>query len=105
EAVRGEHVTASALEGDTQARAVLVDFAWWVALGLANLANVFDPELFVVGGGMVAAGATLFEPAEAAFRQLVEAAEARPPIGIVPAQLGEAAGAIGAASLAREIFS
>lgn len=102
EAVRGEHATRAAKEGDEQARAVLAHFAWWLALGLANLANIFDPELFVIGGGLVEAGAPLFDPAREAFRGLVEAADERPEIGIVPALLGERAGAIGAAALARE---
>lgn len=100
EDVRGEHVTRAAAEGDEQARAVFADFAWWLALGLANLANIFDPECFVIGGGLVNAGDVLFAPARTAFRDLVEAAEHRPEVRIVPAQLGERAGAIGAALLA-----
>ena len=100
EAVRGEHVTRAAIEGDAGARAVFGRFAWWLALGLANLANVFDPEMFVIGGGLVEAGDVLFEPTRAAFAALVEAADRRPAISIVPAALGERAGAMGAAALA-----
>jgi glucokinase len=100
EAVRGEHVTEAAIEGDPDACEVFRRFAWWLALGLANLANVFDPEMFVIGGGLLRAGDVLFEPTRAAFADLVEAADRRPPIGIVPAALGERAGAIGAAALA-----
>ena len=100
EAVRGEHVTRAAIEGDAGARAVFGRFAWWLALGLANLANVFDPEMFVIGGGLVEAGDVLFEPTSAAFTDLVEAADRRPAISIVPAALGERAGAMGAAALA-----
>jgi glucokinase len=100
EAVRGEHVTRAAMEGDEGAREVFRRFAWWLALGLANLANAFDPEMFVIGGGLVEAGEVLFEPARAAFSDLVEAAERRPDIAIVPAELGERAGAMGAAALA-----
>ncbi len=100
EDVRGEHVTRAASEGDEGALEVLRAWAWWLALGLANLANVFDPELFVLGGGLVSAGEVLLEPARAAFAGLVVAGEHRPPVGIVPAELGERAGAIGAALLA-----
>jgi glucokinase len=100
EDVRGEHVTAAAADGDAEARDVLADFAWWVALGLANLANAFDPELFVLGGGLVEAGDLLLDPVRAAFAELVEAVEHRPPVDILPAALGERAGAIGAALLA-----
>src|SRR5207248_8744832 len=82
--------------------AVMAQFAWWLALGLANLANTFDPEMLVLGGGLATAGELLLEPARAAFVDLVEAVEHRPPIDIVTAQLGEQAGAIGAALIARD---
>lgn len=102
EDVRGEHVTRAAAEGDEQATAVMERFAGWVALGLANLANAFDPTLFVLGGGLVAAGEVLLAPVRAAFAGLVLAARHRPAVPIVPAALGEHAGAIGAALLAGE---
>ena len=102
EAVRGEHVTAAAAEGDGEAIAVMDQFGWWLALGLANLANVFDPQCFVLGGGLVSAGAVLLDPVRRAFAELLEAAEYRPSIEILPAELGEHAGAIGAGLLAAE---
>ena len=101
EAVRGEHVTVAAAEGDAQAMAVMDRFAWWLAVGLANLATAFDPELIVLGGGMVEAGAVLLEPARRAFAALLEGGLHRPPVRLVAASLGERAGAIGAALLAR----
>ena len=100
EAVRGEHVTTAAVEGDEEARFVLRRFGWWLALGLANLANVLDPDTFVIGGGLVEAGDVLLDPAREAFASLVEASDHRPEIAIVAAHLGERAGAIGAANLA-----
>lgn len=99
EAVRGEHVTAAAAAGDPGARAVLAELGWWLALGLANLANALDPELIVVGGGLVAAGEVLFEPLREAFGELVEGGTQRE-VRIVPAALGPSAGALGAALLA-----
>ena len=102
EDVRGEHVTRAAAEGDPEAGDVMAKFGWWVALGLANLANAFDPELFILGGGLVESGEVLLKPVRSAFRGLVEAADHRPAIDIVPAALGERAGAIGAALLARD---
>lgn len=106
ESVRGEHVTVAAAEGDQEARAVMASFAWWVALGLANLANIFDPKCIVLGGGMVEVGpghinSVLLDPVRTAFAGLVEAGEYRPPIEIAPALLGSRAGAIGAALLAQ----
>ncbi|MDQ4090586.1 MAG: ROK family protein, partial [Actinomycetota bacterium] len=94
--------------GDAGARAVLAELGWWVALGLANLANVFDPDAFVLGGGLVEAGELLLGPVRAAFSELLTGASYRPEVAIVPATLGEHAGAIGAACLfddVREIGS
>jgi glucokinase len=102
DAVRGEHVTRAALEGDPDALAVLGQFAWWVALGIANVVNVLDPELVVVGGGLAGAGDLLLAPVRDAFADLVLAHDHRPPVPIVAAELGPDAGAIGAALLAFE---
>ena len=93
-------MTAAAAQGDEEAMAVMAQFGWWLAVGLANLANVFDPQCFVLGGGLVSAGDVLFDPVRTAFAELVEAVQYRPPIEILPAELGERAGAIGAALLA-----
>lgn len=101
ESVRGEHVTSAAAEGDPGALEIIDTFAWWLALGLANLANAFDPEVFVLGGGLAASGDVLLEPARRAFIGLVEGGSTyRPAVRIVQAALGERAGAIGAALLA-----
>jgi glucokinase len=101
DAVDGRHVTEAALAGHADARAVLEEVAGWLAVGLANLANVLDPALFVVGGGLVAAGEALFGPASAGLSQRLMAAGRRPDVPVVPAVLGQRAGAIGAALLAR----
>jgi len=102
EDVRGEHVTRAAAEGDAEAGAVMARFASWLALGLANLATIFDPEVIVLGGGMVESGDVLLSPTRAAFDGLLEGARHRPPIRMVAAALGERAGAIGAALHARD---
>lgn len=100
EAVRGEHVTAAAAEGDSEALAVVRRFAWWVALGVANLVNVLDSEIVVIGGGLAEAGDLLLDPIRAAYGELVMGATHREPVPIVQAELGERAGAWGAALLA-----
>ncbi|MGH9095018.1 MAG: ROK family protein, partial [Acidimicrobiales bacterium] len=99
EAVRGEHVTVAAGEGDGAAIAIMRQFAWWLALGLANLANAFDPAIIVLGGGLIQAGEVLVAPVREAFTDLVEAPDQRR-VTIVAAHLGERAGATGAALLA-----
>jgi glucokinase len=103
EAVRGEHVTTAAAEGDRGAIAVLREFGWWVALGIANLVNVLDPEVVVVGGGLAEAGELLIGPVRERYAELVLAPDHRPPVRIVAAELGERAGAIGARLLAQEL--
>lgn len=102
EDVRGEHVTLAAAEGDTEALDVLRRFGRWVALGLANLVNVLDSEAIVIGGGLAEAGELVLAPTRAAFPEMVLAGPHRPPVAILPAALGERAGAIGAALLAAE---
>jgi glucokinase len=99
ELVRGEHVTQAAGEGDPDAAAVIETFAGWVALGLANLVTLLDSSLVVIGGGLVEAGELLMEPVRRSFAATVMAAEVRPGVRIVAAELGERAGAIGAALL------
>jgi glucokinase len=61
---------------------------------------VLDPEVVVVGGGLVEAGEVLFGPLRQAYLDLVMAGDVRPAVSIAPAALGERANAIGAALLA-----
>lgn len=100
EAVQGEHVTAAAEAGDADALAVFGQFGWWVALGLANLVNILDSEVIVIGGGLAEVGDLVLDPIRQAFDGLVMGAAHRDPVPIVAAQLGERAGAWGAALLA-----
>lgn len=102
-ALTGEHLGQAALAGDEEALAVLAEFAHWVAVGLAALTNILDPAVIVIGGGLVDLGETLLSPVRESFWRQVEAADLRAPVEIVPATLGERAGAIGAAALAREL--
>lgn len=102
--VDGRLLTRLALDGDGVAVAVLERTGEYLGAGLVTLSNIFDPELFVIGGGAAAAGELLFEPA-----RRVLAARALPPardrVRVVPAELGPDAGFIGAAALAlTELF-
>jgi glucokinase len=102
--ITGVHVEEAARAGDADAHALLAAYADNVALGLAALANVLDPEVIVIAGGLVELGPLLFEPLHASVLQHVEGGKYRPKIPIVPAELGERAGAVGAAVLARELL-
>ncbi len=103
ENVRGEHVTAAAGEGAPDAVEAMARFGWWVALGLANLTSIFDPQTIVLGGGLVRAGEVLLQPTRRAFAELLFGGSVRPEVAIVPAALGHRAGAIGAGLLAGEL--
>jgi glucokinase len=99
-AVRGEHVTTSARAGDAESLAVLDELSHWIALGLANLANILDPAIVVIGGGLVESADLFLPEVRRRFADLVMAGDRRPTLPIVPAELGERAGAIGAALVA-----
>lgn len=99
EHVRGEHVQAAAREGDTDALQVIDAFGRWVALGLANLTNILDPQVFVLGGGLAAAADLYLSPIQAWFARLLYSPDLRPHPKLVFAELGERAGAVGAALL------
>jgi glucokinase len=102
-AVTGHHVGVAASQADPDGRSLLVQYAENVAVGLAGLANILDPECIVIAGGVVELGALLFDPLRRAFAARLEGTEHRPEIRILRAHFGERAGALGAALLARTI--
>lgn len=97
--IPGGLVTEMAHDGDEQAIAVLREVGCRLGAGLCGLVNVFDPDVVVVGGGAVAGGDLLLDPA----REVV-ARQALPPparaVRIVPAHFGDESGMLGAALLA-----
>jgi glucokinase len=100
-AVRGEHVTRAAEAGDPVALGVVAGFAEWVAIGVVNLTQLLDTALVVIGGGLAESSGVLLEPIRRAVERRQVAPDHRPVVDIVAAELGERAGAIGAALLAR----
>jgi glucokinase len=99
EAIRGEHVTDAAVDGDPAALAVIDVFADWVALGLVNLTNLYDPARIVLSGGLSANPDLFLPPIERSFDQNLFASELRPRPELRFAELGPLAGGIGAALL------
>jgi glucokinase len=97
--ITGPLVTELAHAGDEQAREVLALVGRRLGAGLTSIVNVFNPEVVVIGGGAVAAGELLLEPA----REVV-AERALPPnrelVRIVPAHFGDESGMLGAALMA-----
>ena len=99
--VSGELVTDLALRGDERSLAVLARVGERLGAGLVGIVNTFNPELVVIGGGVSRAGDLLLEPA----RRVVAERALRPSAAsarIVRATLGEEAGLVGAALLARD---
>lgn len=98
----GRHVTDAAYEGDPGARRLLADLGRWLGQGMASLAAILDPELFVIGGGLSQAGDLIMDSARTAFAEELTGGGHRPGPRFVLAALGNDAGVIGAAALARE---
>jgi glucokinase len=98
--VRGRYVTEAAFRGDAVAVGILAEIGRRLGEGIAGLVNILDPEIVVVGGGAIAAGELLLEPARRAFIDSVEGAEDRPDVPIVAAAMGNDAASVGAADLA-----
>lgn len=99
---RGEEVFARARRGDVDAREALEDWARWVGIGLANLTNMFDPEAFVIGGGVVDNAHDFVSRVEEHLACATYAPDVRRLPRVLVAQLGPRAGAIGAALLTRD---
>ena len=101
--VGGYQVGDSARAGEEDGLAILDEYAYAVALGFVGLANILDPEIIVVSGGLVALGDLLLTPLRAAFDHHLEGADFRPAVPVVAAELGSHAGVVGAAALARTL--
>lgn len=99
EPVDGKAVTVVAQAGDKTATEVFDLVGSRLGVALASFANIFEPDVIVVGGGVIAAGDLLLAPA----RRELEARALRPMnrTPVVAAELGEDAGMIGAAAMAR----
>jgi glucokinase len=101
EAINGPLVTQAAREGDPAARAAFAEVGRWLGSGMADIVQLLDVEIVVVGGGVVEAGELLLAPARAAFVDQLAARGSLPVAPVVPAQMGNLAGVVGAADLAR----
>lgn len=100
--ITGPLVSDLARGGDRACVELLEDAGTWLGVGLANLAAAFDPELFIIGGGVSECGDLLLEPARNAFRRNLTGRGHRAEARVVSASLGNEAGLIGAADLARD---
>ncbi len=100
-AITGPMVTRAARGGDAAAQDLLADLGRWVGEGAASVVSVLDSAVVLVGGGVAEAGDLLLEPARAALRRHLPGRGHRQVPALRAAELGNDAGMIGVADLAR----
>jgi glucokinase len=101
EELTGPHVTRAAQEGDPLAVELLAELGRWIGEGSASVAALLDPAIVVIGGGVSAAGDLLLAPARRGFQEQLSARGHRPEAPLALASMGNDAGIVGAADLAR----
>ena len=101
ETLRGIHITEAAEDGDPLALECYAELSDWLGRGMADLAALFDPGVFVLGGGVSDSGRLLLDPVAKAFEHYLTGGVHRPRAEVVLASMGSAAGIVGAADLAR----
>jgi glucokinase len=99
--ITGPLITEAARAGDPFAIEQLAALGRWLGEGIASLTAVLDPAVVVIGGGVSEAGDLLLDPIGSAFRSQLTGRGHRPVLEIRKARLGNRAGLIGAADLAR----
>lgn len=97
----GEEVIARARRGDAAAIEVVERFAWWLGAGLASLADILDPGLFLIGGGLSADADLWIDVVRSTMTAETLGGGCRT-VPVEVARAGPEAGAIGAALLAVE---
>jgi len=99
EKLTAQVIQRAAEQGDSLAEELVARTGYYVGVGLANLINIFNPELIVIGGGLSNIGGMLLEPA---FRTAGERAykEAFRAVRFASARLGRNSGVLGAAAFA-----
>ena len=101
EGLKGHHVTEAARAGDVVALAAFNTTAQWLGAGIASLSVILDPAIVVIGGGVVDAGEILLEPTRANMERKMPFSGKHPSPKLVAATLGNDAGLVGVADLAR----
>lgn len=97
----GAEVAQAISEGDVGALSLLRKLGDYLGQGLASIVAVLDPEVCVIGGGVSIAGERLTEPILFSYLNNLPAKGYRPELEVIAAKLGNDAGMIGAADIAR----
>jgi glucokinase len=101
--IDGPMITKAAQDGDPLSISLIADVGQWLGEGIASLAAVLDPGVVVIGGGVSEAGDLLLGPVKKAFEDNLSAGDNRPHLDLRLATLGNEAGMIGSADLARGV--
>ena len=101
--ITGRQVTEAAKKGDEVAREAFATIGYWLGAAMVDLTQIFDPQMLVVGGGVIDAGELLMGPAERTYRDQLQQRGRFPVAELKAAETGSAAGVVGAADLARRI--
>ena len=101
EGVKGSAITAAAGDSDELALSIFEITGDYIGAGIASLAVILDPEAVVIGGGVIDAGDILLNPIRTGMEKYMPFAGKHPHPQIVAAQLGNEAGLVGVADLAR----
>lgn len=97
----GQAITDAARDGDPVALAAFNTTGHWLGAGIASLCVLLDPACVVIGGGVIEAGEILLKPTREGVERTMPFAGKHPFPEIIPAQLGNTAGLVGVADLAR----
>ena len=97
----GQAITEAARDGDAVAVAAFNTTGQWLGAGIASLAVLLDPACVVIGGGVIDAGEILLKPTRESLERNMPFAGKHPYPEIIAAQLGNEAGLVGVADLAR----
>jgi glucokinase len=97
----GQAITDAAREGDPVALAAFNTTGQWLGAGIASLSVLLDPSCVVIGGGVIDAGEILLKPTREALERTMPFAGKHPYPTLIAAELGNEAGLVGVADLAR----
>ena len=100
--ITAQTVAAAAQKGDATATAIISRAASYLGVGMVNLVNIFNPEMIIVGGGMAKMGDMLLDGARKVVTERAFQLPAQV-VRIVPSQLGDNAGILGAVAFARSL--
>lgn len=93
------YIVAKAAEaGDPVAKRIFEKMGYYIGMGLTSVINLLNPEKIIIGGGVAECGELLFDPISRTINERAMKVQ-REAVEIVPAELGNSAGVIGASML------